>query len=78
MNKSQEIASTMSGNTTWTDWKYDDMKVRVFGDVGIVTGRLVLTGASTQYKSGARRYTDVFVKRNGRWQIVECQSTLVP
>jgi len=75
-NKAQEIADTMSSQ--WTSSKTDDMKVRVFGDVAIVTGRQTLEGTSKGYVSGPRRFTDIFVKRNGKWLIVAGQSTLAP
>jgi ketosteroid isomerase-like protein len=74
-NKSQEIADTLASQ--WTSSKTDDMKVRVFGDVAIVTGRQTLEGTSKGYVSGPRRFTDVFVKRNGKWQAVAGQTTLV-
>ena len=74
-NKTQEIADTLSSQ--WTSSKTDDMKVRVFGDVAIVTGRQTLEGTSKGYKGGPRRFTDIFVKRNGKWLVVAGQTTLV-
>ena len=78
MNKAQDIADTMSGDMTWTAARLDDLRVRVYGDVGIVTGRLTMEGTAKQYASGARRFTDIFVKRDGRWQLVGGQTTLPP
>ena len=78
MNKAQDIADTMSGDMTWTAARLDDLKVRVYGDVGIVTGRLTMEGRAKRYASGARRFTDIFVKRDGRWQLVGGQTTLPP
>jgi ketosteroid isomerase-like protein len=78
MNKAQDIADTMSGDMTWTAARLDGLKVRVYGDVGIVTGRLTMEGTAKQYASGARRFTDIFVRRDGRWQLVGGQTTLPP
>jgi ketosteroid isomerase-like protein len=78
LNKAQDIAETMSADIKWTSTTQDDLKVRVYGDVGIVTGRQVLNGTAKGYVSGARRFTDIFVKRNGRWQQVGGQTTLIP
>ena len=78
MNKAQDIADTMSGDMTWTAATLDDLEVKLFGDVGIVTGRLTMQGAAKAYASGPRRFTDIFVKRNGRWQLVGGQTTLIP
>jgi ketosteroid isomerase-like protein len=78
LNKTQEIAESMSPDQAWTAHKTDDLKVRVYGNVAIVTGLSTLTGSSKAYVSGPRRYTEVWVRRNGRWQMVGGQSTLVP
>lgn len=78
MNKAQDIADTMSGDMTWTAARLDDLTVKVYGDVGIVTGRLTMQGTARAYASGPRRFTDIFVKRNGRWQLVGGQTTLLP
>ena len=54
----------------------DELKVRFYGDTGIVTGLNVVVTAdgSTTYRI---RFTDVFVKRGGRWQAVSAQETPV-
>jgi ketosteroid isomerase-like protein len=53
-----------------------DVKVRVYGDTAVVTVRTIAKG---KYKgvdySVDERWTDVFVKKNGRWQCVASQST---
>jgi hypothetical protein len=55
------------------------MKVRIFGDVAVVTGS---DDEKSSYKgkdtSGHYVWIDVFVKRKGKWQAVASQSTLVP
>jgi ketosteroid isomerase-like protein len=73
--KAEDLADTMTG-MSWTAARLDATKVRVYGDVGIVTGRLTMVGASKSYASGARRFTDIFVKRGGRWQLVGGQTTM--
>ena len=54
----------------------NDRKIRVFGNVAIVTGRdtekSVDHGKET---SGTYVYTDVFLNRNGKWQAVQSHST---
>jgi ketosteroid isomerase-like protein len=78
MNKAAELAKNMSKKNAWTDFVLDDVVVRVFGDVGILTGRLTLKGVAKGFKPGARRFTDIFIRRDGRWQLLNCQTTLVP
>jgi ketosteroid isomerase-like protein len=77
-NRTQEIEETISADVKWTASKLDDLKVRVYGDVAVVTGVQTLTGSAKGYVSGARRFTNVWVRRNGRWQTVGGQSTLAP
>lgn len=77
-NKSQEIAEYMSSDIKWTAQSTDDLKVRMYHDVAIVTGLSTLTGSAKGYASGARRFTEIWVRRNGRWQTVGGQSTIVP
>ena len=77
-NKAQDIAETMSPGGNWTASKFDDLKIRIYGDVAVVTGRQTLTGSSKGYVSGPRRITDLWVRRSGRWLNVGGQTTLVP
>jgi len=55
-----------------------DMKVRVFGDVAVVTG----TDDEITIKDGKKStdhyvWTDVFVKRNGKWLAVASQTAQI-
>jgi ketosteroid isomerase-like protein len=57
----------------------EDFGVRVFGDMALVTGRIRMSGTA----SGERweehfRYIDVYVKRDGKWQVVSIQITPLP
>ncbi len=78
LNKTQEIAESMSSDVQWTDSKFADLKVRIFGDVAVLTGRQTIQGTAKGYLPGARRVTDIFVKRSGRWQWAGGQATLEP
>jgi len=55
----------------------DDVRVRVFGDAAVVTGRTHGAGevAGTPYDV-VIRFTDVFVRRNGRWEAVASHASL--
>ena len=77
-SKAQDIAETMSPDEQWTASRFDDLKVRIYGDFAVVSGLQTLTGSAKGYVSGARRFTDLWVKRGGRWQTVGGESTLVP
>jgi ketosteroid isomerase-like protein len=77
-NKAQEIAESMSSEVQWKDAQFADVKVRIFGDVAVLTARETLQGAAKGYVTGPRRITDIFVKRSGRWLWVGGQATLEP
>ena len=77
-NKAQDIAESMSPDIAWTAHKSEDLKVQVYGNVAVVTGVSTLTGSAKGYVSGPRRFTEVWVRRNRRWQEVSGQSTIVP
>jgi ketosteroid isomerase-like protein len=77
-NKSQDIANAMAPDSKTQSFVVSDLKVRAYGDVAVVTGlntiKATFKGADV---SGAYRFTDVFVKRDGRWQAVATQGTKV-
>jgi hypothetical protein len=76
--RAQSIADAIAGTTTWTDIKYDGLKVRIYGDVAIVTGTSTLAGKSATYQTGPRLITRLFIRRDGRWQDLGGQATLIP
>ncbi|MBA3766119.1 MAG: nuclear transport factor 2 family protein [Acidobacteria bacterium] len=77
-NKTEDIADTLSSTDTTTSDELSDVKVQVHGDTAIVIGRLHLVGKD---KKGSfdRTYTftDTFIRRDGRWQVISTQATLV-
>ena len=52
----------------------DDLSVRAYGDAAVVTGR---TTASAGGQTVVLRFTDVFVRRDGKWLAVASQATRV-
>lgn len=57
--------------------RFDDVLVRVYGDVGIVNG-VVVADSGRGGPPARTRFTDVFVRRGGRWQAVNAQETPEP
>ena len=78
VTKSETIANLKSGLPATQAAGIGEMKVRVFGDSAIVTGSDT-EKSSVKGKDVIDKYlwTDVFVKRDGRWQAVASQSTKV-
>ncbi len=77
-NKAQDIDIDTKGVSRLASYKLDDVKVRLYGDVAVVTGHNSSKGTlHGNAASGQSRFTDVFVKRDGRWQCVASQATPV-
>jgi len=56
----------------------EDVKIHIYGEVAVVTSMAAQRGQRFDRDPKVRfRYTDVWVKRNGRWQAVTSQSTRV-
>jgi ketosteroid isomerase-like protein len=74
--KAQDLALVKSGQDVIKSWVLADMKVRVYGDTAVVTGRNTI---KETYKgedvSGQNRWTHTWVKSAGRWQCVAAHSS---
>ena len=70
-SKAQTLGSLKSGEDAVLSVRTDDVKVRVYGDAAVVTGRSTFN-ETFQGKdvSGSERFTDTWVKRSGRWKCV--------
>jgi uncharacterized protein (TIGR02246 family) len=77
--KAEDIADLKSGDFKAQSMDLKDMKVRVLDDdAAVVTGVMDLKATQKGKDiSGQYRFTDVFAKRNGRWQPVASQGTRI-
>lgn len=76
LNKQQALLGVVSDSGSLDSTVLRDMKVRVYGSTAVVTGTDTETGDyHGQDSSGRYQWTDVFVRRGGRWQAVSSQST---
>lgn len=53
----------------------DQLAVRLYGDTAIVSGRTKATASGTAPQTVTLRFTDVFVRREGRWIAVASHAT---
>ena len=76
--KEEDLASVASGDLVYQSSRVRDLIIHVYGKFAVVTGHWTAVG---QFKgvdvSGEFRYTDVYVKREGRWQAVSSQITRI-
>lgn len=52
-----------------------DISVRMFGDAAVVTGRTTFATSGAKPVAMTLRFTDVFVRRSGRWLVVASHAT---
>ena len=77
--KGDVLADYRSGRLRVTALAVDDVKVRAYGDAAVVTGRSTIRGRTEDGDfNGTGRFTRVFARIDGRWQVVADQSTSVP
>jgi hypothetical protein len=56
----------------------DAMKVKIYGKTAVVWGRATTTSRSADKEAVSKtRFTDVFVRRDGRWQLVAGHSSRI-
>ena len=78
-DKSQMINAFKSGQSKLTQDDVSDMKVRVYGDTAVVTGKVTVKGTmGGKDATGAAMFTRVYVKKGGHWQSVALQQTRIP
>jgi ketosteroid isomerase-like protein len=76
--KAEILKGFASGSFHYESREISDLKVRVYGDTAIVTGRSVQEGMEngSDY-SGDYRFTRVYVRQKGAWVTVALQTTLI-
>jgi ketosteroid isomerase-like protein len=77
--KQSLIVGMTSGSTVYTSVEPSNVKAQELGDTVVLTGecQIKVTVGGTPNAFGVR-FTDVYAKRNGRWQMVTWQSTRLP
>ena len=72
ITKAEAVQACKAAATRIDSLSSDNLVVRAFGDAAVVTGR---TTASAGGQTVILRFTDVFVRRDGRWLAVASQAT---
>ncbi|HEY1773947.1 MAG TPA: nuclear transport factor 2 family protein [Gammaproteobacteria bacterium] len=73
-SKTEIMAIAMAAPVTSTQ-TLSDLKVRVHGDTGVVTGVNTAEAADKSFTVKVR-FTDVFVKDQGKWRALSAQETI--
>ncbi len=77
--KADNIRELGNGTLVLKTVHYDSLSVRMYGDMAILRGIADNTGTFRGMPfAGKLRYTRVFARRDGRWQAVAMQHTMLP
>ena len=77
--KASMIENIGSGTVNYELIEPIDSKIRLFGDVAVVTGSAIMrVSAGDQLYELSIRFIEVYVVADDRWQLVSWQSTRVP
>jgi hypothetical protein len=74
VNKPEDLKS-MTGDIVFTEFKIDDLQVRLYRDTGIVVGQGTIRAQEGKQNllGGKFVWTDTFVKQHGTWKVVASQ-----
>jgi ketosteroid isomerase-like protein len=77
--KQSLIGAMEAGKTVYSAVVPSDVKAQEYGDTVVLTGaaRISVNSGGNAMNFGVR-FTDVYVNRGGRWQMVVWQSTRIP
>jgi ketosteroid isomerase-like protein len=80
MNRAQDIADTIDDKSTYDLVETSDMQIRIDGNTAIVNGIFRMRGKDEKGAPVDRRsrYTDTWIKRDGRWQVMATAGTIIP
>ena len=78
VNKRADL-ETMTGDIVFSEFKIQNLRVRLYGDTGIVIGEgIIKANEGKQVLLGGKFvWTDTFVKESGQWKVVASQITPV-
>ena len=77
--KASLIGNMESGSTVYTSVVPSDVKAQDLGDTVVLTGSCrISVNSGGRPNSFGVRFTDIYAKRGGRWQMVTWQSTRLP
>ena len=75
-SRAEMVSGMKSGTTKYDTFTVGDMKVHVYGDAAVVTGNGHLKGTENGKPVDEQiRFTDTWVKRDGRWVCAATQVT---
>jgi ketosteroid isomerase-like protein len=78
-DKQQFVEGILDPKLTIDPYTVEEFDIRLYGDVALLSGRTRMTGKHDGKPFVSNyRYIDIYVKRDGQWQIVSVQITRLP
>lgn len=72
----KQMCIALLKHATITLWKSDDLKVRIYGNAAVVTGRAMVNGKLAGIdENRVGRFTEMHVNAGGQWQLAASQFT---
>ena len=80
MNKRQSIEDAKADKSVYDSVETREMNIRVDGNMAVVTGLFIMKGRDDKGQPMERslRFTDTYIRRDGRWQVWATQGTNIP
>jgi len=78
ITKAQAVAMCHDPQFKLAASNIDELSIRAYGDTAIATGRTTATTAGVPAQTVRLRFTDVFIRRNGKWLAVTSHATRIP
>jgi ketosteroid isomerase-like protein len=77
--RAQWLANHKPGQSPYTAYDVDDLRIRVYGDAAVVTARTTPRGRDSRGRpiTGQYRYLRVWARRDGKWRAVAFQGTRI-
>lgn len=67
--KADDLEEARKGDPNYEVFENHDMKVRLYGDTAVVTGRTIVKGTAGGKPFAAEfQFTDTLIRRDGRWR----------
>lgn len=77
--KADDLEQLKSGKLKIETFEVDEIRVNVYGNTVVVTSRQTVKGQYGKTKiDQLNRVTDVFIKRNGMWQLIAEHTSSIP
>lgn len=74
VNKADLLSAVKGGALALESLEVADLRVRLFGDVAVMTGHAAVKArVDNEDYSGSYRGTGIFIKRQGRWEVIGVQ-----